>query len=147
MNDFLKLKGAIKLERFDEAGTLAEILEKDNLIVQVGLNFVASALIASSTSPFNAVAAGSSGTAAALSDTALGAELGRVSGSNLVTSTAAGVTTFVATFNPGTATGAWQEAGIFNNTSSGGTMLSHIVFSTVTKGSGDTIVITWTVTV
>ncbi len=83
-------------------------------------------------------------TAAAVGDTALETQAGRVS----LTSTT--VTTnsvaYVATFPAGTGTGAITEAGIFN-ASTGGTMLCRTVFSVINKGAADTLGITWTVTV
>jgi hypothetical protein len=54
--------------------------------------------------------------------------------------------TYVATFPAGTGTGAVTEAGIFNASSSG-TMLCRTVFPVVNKQSGDSMTITWTVTV
>jgi hypothetical protein len=90
------------------------------------------------------MAVGSGTTAAAVGDTTLGTELGRVS----LTSTT--VTTnnvaYVATFPAGTGTGAVTEAGLFNASSSG-TLLCRTVFSVINKGAADTLGITWTVTV
>ena len=52
---------------------------------------------------------------------------------------------YVTTSGAGVATGAVTEAGIFNASSSG-TMLCRTVFAVVNKGSGDTLQVTWTVT-
>ena len=54
--------------------------------------------------------------------------------------------TYVASFAAGTGTGAVTEAGIFN-ASSAGTMLCRTVFPVVNKQSGDSMTVTWTVTV
>ena len=90
------------------------------------------------------MAVGSSNTAAAVGDTTLGTELGRVA---LASATSTGaVVTYTATFGAGTGTGAVVEAGILNN-SSGGTLLCRSVFPVVNKGVDDGMSITWTVTV
>jgi hypothetical protein len=90
------------------------------------------------------MAVGSSSTAPANGDTALGGELGRVA---LTSSTASGaIATYIATFPAGTGTGAVVEAGIFNASSSG-TMLCRTTFSVVNKGADDAMSITWAITV
>ena len=90
------------------------------------------------------MALGSSSTAAAVGDTTLGTELGRVA---LTAGTAANnVVTYTATFGTGVATGGVQEAGIFN-ASSAGILLCRVVFAVVNKGANDTMAVTWTVTV
>ena len=90
------------------------------------------------------MAVGSDATAAATGQTALGAELGRVVFDS--TARVANVNTYIATFPAGTGTGALTEAAILN-ASSTGNMLCRTTFSTVNKASGDTVVITWNVTV
>jgi hypothetical protein len=54
--------------------------------------------------------------------------------------------TYTATFPAGTGTGAITEAGIFN-ASTAGTMLCRTTFPVVNKQAGDTIAVTWVVTV
>jgi hypothetical protein len=51
------------------------------------------------------------------------------------------------TYAAGTGTGSISEAGIFTNATSGGTMLSHVVFSSIGKGALDTLTINWTITI
>ena len=119
--------------------------EKKNLIVQVGKNFLASAVINSSTSPFGAMAIGTGTTAASTSDTTLQTEVARAAFTS--SSVTTNVVSLTNTYAAGTGTGAITEAGIFNNASSGGTMLSHVVFSAVNKGTLDTLTINWTITV
>lgn len=121
------------------------VVKKKNLIVQVGKNFLANAVLSNSTSPFVAIAVGSSTTAASSGDTALGSESYRSAYST--TNTLNNVITLSLFMSPGVATGSISEAGIFNNATSGGTMLSRIVFSTITKQSVDTLRLTWTITV
>jgi hypothetical protein len=121
------------------------VVQKKNLIVQVGKNFLANAVISNSTSPFTAIAIGTGTTAATVNDIALQAEIAR--GAYSSSSVAANVVTLTKQFGPGVGTGNISEAGIFNNNTSGGTMLSHIVFSTISKLSVDTLTLTWTITV
>ena len=72
MNDSLNLRGDVCIKLNDEI-----VLEKKNLIVNTGKNFLASAVINSSTSPFTYMAIGTNTTAAAVGDTSLGSELVR----------------------------------------------------------------------
>jgi hypothetical protein len=90
------------------------------------------------------MAVGTTSTAPAAGDTALGAEVGRVALASATSSS--NVVTYTATFPAGTGTGALVEAGIFNASSSG-TMLCRTTFSVVNKGAADAMSITWTVTV
>lgn len=121
------------------------VLEKKNLIVQVGKDFLANAVINSSTGPFVGMAIGTGTTAASTSDTTLETEVARAAFTS--SSVTANVVSLSNTYAPGTGTGSITEAGIFTNATSGGTMLSHVVFSAVGKGSLDSLTINWTVTV
>lgn len=140
MNEVINMVGEVKVLLNNEV-----VLEKKNLIVQAGKNFLASAIINNSTSPFVAMAIGTGTTAASTADTALETEVARAAFSTSSVST--NVVSLSNTYAAGTGTGAITEAGIFNNASSGGTMLSHVVFSAVNKGSSDTLTINWTITV
>lgn len=140
MNETISLVGEVELKLNDVV-----VVSKKNLIVQVGKNFLANAVISSSTTPFNAIAIGSGTTAAALADTALQTETLRTSFDSATI--ANNVITLVKNYLPGVATGPISEAGIFNNATSGGTMLSHIVFTTIGKQNQDRLLLTWTITV
>ncbi len=143
----LKATGALKIERSNSAGNIVETLEVPNLVVTVGKNFIASSMIKTTTNSPAAMthmAIGSDQTAATAANTTLGAELGRAS---LTASTvSANAVTYTATFSAGVGTGDIKEAGIFN-ASSAGTMLCRTTFPIVTKQAGDSIAITWVVTV
>ena len=139
MNDILSLRGDVQVKLNDEV-----VLEKKNLIVNTGKAFLANALTTSSTSPFTHMAVGTGTTAAAVGDTSLTSELARQAFTS--SSVVANVVTLVTTYAAGTGTGALTEAGIFNASSSG-TLLSHVVFSAINKGSADSLTITWTITV
>jgi hypothetical protein len=144
LHDTIKMTGDLKIVLTDENGQIKHEQEVKNLVVTVGKNFIASRMKDTTDTAMTHMAVGSGTTAAAVGDTTLGTELGRVS----LTSTT--VTTnnvaYVATFPAGTGTGAVTEAGLFNASSSG-TLLCRTVFSVINKGAADTLGITWTVTV
>ena len=135
--------GKVQLVLKSQDGTIKEQRE-ENLVVQVGLNYIASCILSSTSSPFTYMALGTSSTPATLADTTLGSELVRQVFTSA--STSANVVSISTTYAAGTGTGAITEAGIFN-ASSGGTMLSHVVFSVINKASTDTLTINWTITV
>lgn len=140
MKDTISLVGEIEVLLNNQV-----VLEKKNLIVQVGKNFLASAVINNSTSPFVAMAIGTGTNAASLSDTTL--QIESVRAAFTTSSVSTNVVSLSNTYAAGTGTGAVTEAGIFNNSTSGGTMLSRVVFSAINKGAADTLTINWTVTV
>jgi hypothetical protein len=140
MKDTISLVGEIEVLLNNQV-----VLEKKNLIVQVGKNFLASAVINNSTSPFVGMAIGTGTNAASLSDTTLQIESVRAAFTTYSVTT--NVVSLSNTYAAGTGTGAVTEAGIFNNATSGGTMLSRVVFSAVNKSAADTLTINWTITV
>lgn len=143
LNEIFKLTGKVHVTLTNEHGEVVE-QRATNLVVTTGKNFTASRMVGTADNVMSHMAVGSNNTAAAVGNTALGAELGRVA---LTAGTATNnVVTYTATFGAGTGTGGVQEAGIFN-ASSGGTMLCRVVFDVVNKGANDTMAITWTVTV
>ena len=141
--DTLKLKGELHVVLTRQDGAKEEFDFK-NLVVDTGLNFIVSRMKDTTDTAMSHMAIGSGTTAAAAADTALGNQLGRVS----LTSTTVtdNTVTYVASFPAGTGTGAVTEAGLFN-ASSAGTMLCRTVFPVVNKQDGDSMTITWTVTV
>lgn len=143
LNEIFKLTGKVHVTLTNEHGEVVE-QRATNLVVTTGKNFTASRMVGTASNIMSHMAVGAGTTAAAVGDTALGSELGRVA---LTAGTATNnVVTYTATFGAGTGTGAVTEAGIFN-ASSAGTMLCRVVFAVVNKGANDTIAITWTVTV
>ena len=140
MHEKMRLQGTVTMELRDRAGRLVLRDTNHNLVVDDGLNLVATLLSGSGTAPTR-MAIGSDNTPPDPSDTALGSELARVA------FTSATVTdntiVWVGTFGPGVGTGTVQEAGIFN-ASSGGTLLARITHGAFAKGASDTLTITWT---
>lgn len=143
LNDNLKVTGDVVVEITGADGQVKERREIKNLVVATGKTFIAGRMVGTPTA-MSHMAVGSSSTAAANGDTALGASLGRVA---LTSATSSGaVVTYVATFPPGTGTGAVVEAGVFNDPTAG-TMLCRTVFAVVNKGADDAMSITWAITV
>jgi hypothetical protein len=139
ISDDLKMTGRLIIEINDEV-----VQEVDNLVVTAGKNYVASRIKDASATAMSHMAVGTNNTAAAAGQTALSAETARVA---LTSTTVSNNTvTYAATFGAGTGTGALVEAGILNASSSG-TMLCRTVYTTVNKGSSDSMTVTWVITV
>jgi hypothetical protein len=147
LNETLKVTGDVQITLYDEAGQVKDQRQIKNLVVAVGKTFIAASMLkttANSPVAMTHMAVGTTSTAAANGDTALGGENGRVT---LASATSASnVVTYTATFPAGTGTGALVEAGIFN-ANSAGTMLCRTTFAVVNKGASDAMSITWTITV
>lgn len=144
LTDTFNVKGDLSVVLLDEQGQQKDRRDINNLVVTVGKNFIASRMVGNTTALMSHMAVGSSNTSPVVGNTTLGTELGRVSLDSSSASTA--TVTYVATFPAGTGTGTITEAGIFNAASSG-TLLCRTNFNAVNKAAGDTIVITWNVTV
>ena len=144
LNDYIKLVGQLKLTLTRPSGHVKHEIIVPNLVVTTGKNFIASRIKDASATAMTHMAIGTGSTAAAVGNTALGSEAGRVALASTTVST--NNVAYVATFPAGTGTGAITEAGLFNASSSG-TMLCRTVFQVVNKGASDSMTITWTVTV
>lgn len=126
-------------------GNIKEIRKAKNLVVTAGKTYLASRAVGTSTGIMSHMAIGTGTATPGASDTALGTEAGRVtlaSGSN-----AANAITYTATFPAGTGTGAITEAAVFNAASAPQTMLCRTTFPVVNKAAGDSIAVTWVVTI
>ena len=145
LNDSLKLKGRVGIVLKDKDGNVKETRDIDNLVVDAGLDYIASRMKDATATAMTHMALGSGSTAAAAADTDLGSILGSRETLDSTTVTDNTVV-FVSSFEAGDATGAVTEAGIFN-ASSGGTMLCRTVFSVVNKAADDTMSVTWTITI
>ena len=142
--ELVNVKGNLEVILLDENGIQKDYRKVENLVVAVGKQVIAARLLGNTLAVMSHMAVGSDSTAAATGQTALGGELGRVTLDSSARTT--NVLTYVATFPAGTGTGALVEAAILN-ASSTGNMLCRTTFSTVNKAVGDSIVITWNVTV
>ena len=143
-NDKVAATGALKIVVRSADGTVKQEHEVKNLVVNAGLAYIASRMKDTTLAAMSHMAIGSGSTAAAGGNTGLGTELGRVAlTSTTVTDNAV---SYVATFGAGVGTGAVTEAGLFND-GTAGTMLCRTVFGVVNKEVGDTMSITWVVTI
>jgi hypothetical protein len=146
LTEKLKATGMVHVVRSNAQGCIVEEFDVPNLVVNTGKTYIAAKMVATTNSPVSMthMAIGTGTGTPAVANTSLGTEVGRVS---LSASTASSNTvTYTATFPAGTGTGAITEAGVFN-AASAGTMLCRTTFPAVNKQSGDSIAITWVVTV
>lgn len=140
----LSMKGELTIDRFDSFGKLVESRKIPNLVVSAGKNLMISRLLGTTDGVMTHMGVGTGTTAAVVGNTALETALGaRVALTSATQSTNS--VTYVGTFGAGVSTGAITEAGIFNALTSG-TMLCRTVFPVVNKAAGDSIIITWVVT-
>ncbi len=146
MDEKLKITGDVLFVLRDNTGKIIETKEIKNLVVTTGLNYIASRMKDATATAMTHMAVGTGATAATLGDTTLGAEVG--SSRTALTSTTVSTNTiqYACTFDAGVGTGALTEAGVFN-AASAGTMLCRTVFSAINKAAGDSLTITWTITI
>lgn len=143
-SDF-KMTGQLTLTLRDARGRFKQRQTVKNLVVTAGKGVAAERMKQTpSKGHMTHMAVGSGTSAAAVGNTALGTQISsRVS---LTSTTVSGATiAYVCTFGAGVSTGTITEAGIFN-ASSGGDMLCRSVFSAITKAAGDSLTITWVIT-
>ena len=138
-------KGSLNIVLTNEAGQETTNITVPNLVVSTGKSWIA-ARLANTGQPvqMTTMAIGSNNQAAAVGDTGLYGYLANVALSTPGGSVVSNTITYVASFPAGTGTGTVQEAGVL--TVAGGTMLCRTVFGTVTKNAGDSMTITWNVT-
>jgi hypothetical protein len=154
----LGLKGNVDMVLYDKAGKVKDERHLENLIVHSGIEGVASRIAPhdgslNSGAPYNYIALGTSDNPVDASQTALSAEL--TVGANyarlqdataMYSSTASGNKLILSvTFGPGQATGTLRESGIFNS-ATGGNMLARQTYAEIQKAAGDTLTVTWTIT-
>jgi hypothetical protein len=146
-----------RIDKWNDSGDFSAGLPPDevltvegNLLVNSGIQLLEDLLVGAGGTAYSsgvnaALAVGSdSATPPAATQTALVAELAR----KVATATVSAQTvTFQATFTAGQGTGSWNEAGAFNNPTSGGTMLNRMQQALGTKPAGATWVLTMNITI
>lgn len=144
MNEALKLHGAMTAHLIKEDGTV-QVTQKNNMIVEVGFDFIANAIGAVTSRPaiMQGIAVGTGTTAVASTQSQLVSQLA-YKAANYSHLSQTKVFTFDTTYLPGEATGAISEAGVFNG--DGGVMFDRVVFSVINKGPNDTLKITFSFT-
>jgi len=145
IDETMQLQGAMTLIVRRASGDI-ETVHKDNIIVNVGFDFIADAIGKSASRPsvMGFIALGTGTTAAAASQSALVSELDR-NAANYAHTTGTKAFSFTADFPAGDGTGAITEAGVFN-AASGGIMLDRVVFPVVNKGADDSLTAVFTFT-
>jgi hypothetical protein len=143
----LGLTGRLTIVLKGADGKVKETRDIKNLVVNTGLGHITARMVGTSQGVMSHMGLGAGTSAAAAGDTALGSPLGSRKAFDSATRSGSNNESivYITTFDPGEATGAVTEAGIFNASTSG-VMLCRTVFSVVNKGASDTLQITWTVT-
>jgi len=138
----MAMKGSLTLELTHEDGS-TEVRKKDNIIVNGGFDAICDSIGNSGTRPacMGYIELGTGSTAPASTQTTLTTALLRQAAAYAHTA-GTQTFTFTATFAPGAATGAIQEAGVFN-AASAGIMLDRVTFAVINKGASDTLTATF----
>lgn len=143
MSDGAKLIGHWEIVLRGPEGNIKEARAGQNVITTVGkeilARYLSSAATAATTNTIRYIAIGTGATAEAASDTTLGTEVARTTGT--VTYTSGAIYSVTATFAAGTGTGAIAEYGLLNS-SSVGTLFSRDTESVVNKGASDILTVT-----
>ena len=142
----LKASGQLHVVLTGADGQVKEDHLLKNLVVSTGLNFIVNRMKDATATAMSHMTLGTGTTAAAAGNTTLEAEISGARVALTSTTVSANQITYIASFAAGVGTGAVTESGIFN-ASSGGTMLCRTVFPVVNKQAGDSMTVTWTVTV
>lgn len=156
IGDVIHLRGAIEMQLHNAFnGEPVGERVKLNTVVTAGRRWVLEKIgsFSNQTNSINAIAVGTSTTAPATSDTALGSEITASIGRKTIGT----FTTTNLTSNPPSwraevsfatdeATGTLGEAGLFNTSSAtAGTLLSHVTFSTINKSTSNTLSVSYTI--
>jgi hypothetical protein len=141
----IKFSGDLIIVKTTEDGS-QEVFERKNLVVSVGKTNIAARMAGNTVAVMSHMAVGTGNTAAVVGDTTLGSELARVALTVQGGTPSSNTVTYSASFPAGTGTGALEEAGVFNNSSTG-TMLCRTVFPVINKQAADSITITWVISI
>ena len=159
MDDSIRVFGNLQIIKKDKDDNIVETVSVPNLVVNAGKAAITQRMVhdvaAGNTTvkpfggTFGRMAIGSSATAPAGADTSLGttevqsqSPLQNVISQNTVTYTAV----FAGKGDGSTHT--IQEAGIFNSpTANTGTMLCRTTFSSISKGTSDSLTVNWNITI
>lgn len=142
MSEAIKLKGYLSAI-LKKANGETEKIEKDNIILNAGFDYICDAIGKASARPnvMGYIAVGTGTTTAAVGQTALISELTRKAATYSHT-TGTKLMTFTTKFEAGQATGAITEAGLVN-AASGGTFLDRLTFDVINKGINDDLTMTF----
>lgn len=156
IGEVIHLRGCIEMQLHNAfSGEPVGDRLKMNTVVTAGRRWVLEKIgsFSNQTNSINAIAVGTSTTAPATSDVALGSEITASVGRKTIGT----FTTTNLTSNPPSwraevsyatdeALGTLGEAGLFNTSSAtAGTMLSHVTFSTINKATSNTLSVSYTI--
>ena len=149
MEDAFRVTGKIHLLLTDEQGRVKDERKINNMVVNLGLAYIASRMMGTAQAVMTHMAVGTGVTAETQTQTALTTEVSRVAltSSTIINTNVTGdsvqyVCVYLA--NVGIS-GALSEAGIFN-AASAGIMLARKTFAVVNKANADTLTATWVIT-
>jgi hypothetical protein len=144
----LRLKGKYFVTLYGPDGNVKEQREGENVVTTNGKEFMASflysAVAAAATFTGRYIAIGTGTSSESASDTGLGTEASRTTGTASYVSNQ--IYQITATFATGSGTGAITEYGLFSS-STGGTLVSRDVETAVNKGANDTLTVTYQLTI
>lgn len=147
VGDTALVTGRVEFKLYGPDGKLKHELWVPNLVTTAGKGVIADRMkSAPAKAAMTHMAVGTSTTAAAVGDTALGAEVAASRTSLTSTSVSTNVITYVCTFGAGVGTGTLAEAGIFN-AGVAGDMLCRTVYTAFAKGALDSLAVSWAVTI
>lgn len=143
-----KVVGKWNIDLYDENGNHKVNRAGTNVVCDHGKEYIASYLysgaLAASTFTMKYVAIGSDATTEAASNTALGTELSRHTGT--VSYVSNQIYRVTATFAAGSGTGAIAEYGLLSS-NTGGTLLNRDTEAVINKGATDVLVVTTEITI
>jgi len=152
-NEYAKASGRLKISVTDANGVEKDRREINNLVVDVGLEYIISRMVGTDKNVMTHMAVGTDDNLTdAETFTDLGSTLDDRNGltSTTIVDLGDGVNNSVrynAAWFAGDATGAIVEAGIFNSGTIGqGDMLARTTFPVINKGPDDVLAIEWTIT-
>lgn len=147
MSKSVTLKGKWYISLYGPDGIEKDSIEGENVITENGLSFLASFLnsanAAAATFTMGYIAIGTDATAEAASNTALGSEAARHTGTVSYVSDA--IYRVTATFASGVGTGAIVEYGLLSSNTNG-TLFSRDTEAVINKGADDTLTVTTEIT-
>lgn len=138
----VKMRGEWFITLYGPNGELKDRRQGFNVVTTVGKEFIASflqsAVAAASTFTAKYIAIGTNSTAESASDTALGTEASRSTGTASYIS--GQIFQVTATFGAGSGTGAIYEYGLFSSNAAG-TLIARDTEAVINKGASDTLTV------
>jgi hypothetical protein len=151
--DFTRARGDVNIVVVDsKSGTVKDRREIHNMVVDAGLEYIVSRMANASTNVMTHMALGSGNTPEDGSSTDMESALGprQSLSSTQIVDSGLGINDSIrynAAWFEGESLGTINEAGLFNNGTSGqGIMLARTTFPTIIKQQNDILTVEWTIT-